>query len=320
MKWNRRVAVDKETAPEAVAARCASLLRGGVDPNRVFGLLAEERPYGSIEQRIHRAVESGESPGAAIARCGPVHRRGGGDVESHDEAEWRLLAVSWQLAEETGAPLVGVLERIAEALSTLRRLRERRGVLLAGPRATTRLVAALPPLVLAMGWALGFDPSPVLLSWSGAAMVGAGLVLLGLGVVWSKRLTRRVQSDDRVEGIELELVWVALGGGSAPAEAVRRVVDVVDRTQISWVSYDRFCEDSALTEVLRRAAAVGMPLGPLLLAEATNLRASSHAELEAAAERLGVRMLIPLGVCVLPSFIVMGVLPVVISMVSGDLL
>lgn len=316
MRWPLRGPGHHETAPAEVAARCASMLRGGVTPSRVFAMLATEQPEGSIEQRIHRAIEAGESPGAAIAHCElQQHRRG---VDPTVGAEWKVLAVSWQLAEETGAPLAAALERISAALLSLRRLRERRSVLLSGPRATTRLVAALPPFVLVLGWALGFDPSPVILSWSGVGMVSSGLLLLGAGMLWARRLVRRLQDEDRVEGIELELVWIALGGGSAPANAVRHVVDCIDRTRIDWVAYDRFCVDGVLAEVIRRAAAIGMPLQHLLLAEAESLRARRQAELEASAERLGVRVLVPLGVCVLPSFILMGVLPVVISMVRGQ--
>lgn len=304
----RRGDDEGEGDPGEVAARCASMLRGGVAPGRVFRLLADEAPTGSTVSQINARVEGGETPGSAIACCQAAQNGGTG---------WKLLAASWQLVEETGAPLADALERTSLALRSLQRLQDRRGVLLSGPRATIRLVAALPPLVLVLGWLLGFDPSPVLLSWAGVAMLSVGLLLLVAGVFWAQRLTHSIQTEDRVAGIELELASVALGGGSAPREAVRRVVDCVDRIGIEWVSYDGFRDDSVLMKTLRRSAAVGMPLGPLLLAEAASLRESSHAELEAGAERLGVRVLIPLGVCVLPSFIVMGVLPVVISMMIG---
>lgn len=306
--FGRRSDEEGEGDPGEVAARCASMLRGGVAPGRVFRLMADEGPVGSSVSQINARVEGGETPGTAIARCQAAQNGGTG---------WKILAASWQLAEETGAPLADALERTASSLRSLQRLQDRRDVLLSGPRATIRLVAALPPLVLALGWLLGFDPSPVLLSWAGMAMLSVGLTLLVAGVLWAQRLTRRLQSEDRVAGIELELAAVALGGGSAPRDAVRRVVDCVDRNGIEWVSYEGFCDDGALMKTLRRSAAIGMPLGPMLLAEAAALRDSSHAELESGAERLGVRVLIPLGVCVLPSFIVMGVLPVVISMMTG---
>lgn len=309
VKKGRQEGATEEMTPGVFAARCASLLRGGVAPGRVCEVIAEETPTGSLARQISMVVSSGETPGHAIAMC----------VASHDDsADWKLLAAAWQLAEQTGAPLAAALDRLAEALQSLQRLRERRGVLLAAPRATTRMVATLPPLVLLLGWLLGFDLTPVLLSWGGLGMLSLGFVLLAAGVTWARRLTDHLQAEDRVAGIECELVWVALGGGSPPFEAIRRVVDCVDRIGVPWVSYDRFCGDATLMKAVKRAADVGMPLGPLLLAEAGSLRASAHAELESAAERLGVRVLVPLGVCVLPSFIVMGVLPVVISMLAGS--
>ncbi|QIM17981.1 hypothetical protein G7066_03540 [Leucobacter coleopterorum] len=184
-------------------------------PQRVFGLIAKDAPMSAIEHQIHRLIEAGELPGVAIMACAMEWQtayRG----RTNDTIEWRLLAAAWQLAEETGAPLADALERISMALLSLRRLQERRDILIAGPKATTRMVVTLPPLVLAMGWLLGFDPSPVLLSWAGATMVSVGLLLLGAGVFWAQRLTQRVQTQDRVAGVELELVWIALRGGGSP--------------------------------------------------------------------------------------------------------
>ena len=42
-------------------------------------------------------------------------------------------------------------------------------------------------------------------------------------------------------------------------------------------------------------------------------------EAEAAAERLGVKMMLPLGACFLPAFILLGVVPVVVSMLPDAL-
>ena len=55
----------------------------------------------------------------------------------------------------------------------------------------------------------------------------------------------------------------------------------------------------------------------MLLVEAAAARARTLAELERQAERLAVSVLLPIGVCVLPSFIVLGVLPVLLAVMGS---
>ncbi|QIM17241.1 hypothetical protein G7067_00670 [Leucobacter insecticola] len=299
----RSVPAAKSTA-SSVAARCTALLRGGVAPRRVFAVLASEAEQGGEVHQIHERVSAGVDVAAAIAECS-------GD-------EWSVLASAWRLSEEAGAPLAPTLARMAAALRALEQLRERRRVLVSGPQATVRLVASLPPVALGLGWLIGFDPLPLLITPLGFCLVFLGVALLGGGIFWARSLVRGLRLADRVAGLECDLAWIVLGGGAAPGEAIRRVVDCVADLGARWVPFDAFCSGGALQTAVRRAAVLGMPLRPLLLEEADSLRDRTHSEMEAAAEQLGVRVLLPLGVCVLPSFIVMGVMPVVISMLGQN--
>lgn len=231
--------------------------------------------------------------------------------------DWRLLGAAWHLAEQSGAKLAPTLDRVASALRALIHLQERRTVLLAGPRTTVRLVSWLPPLALLLGAGLGFDPLPVLLSWGGAALLAVGGFLLWAGVAWARAMSHAVERADRVAGLELELAWIALQGGAATSEALVRVADCVARFRLTWVGYEGLREGRPLRHALATATAAGVPVGGLLLEQADAARSASLAGLESDAERLGVRVLVPLGVCVLPSFIVLGVLPVLLSMLGG---
>ena len=284
-----------------IALRCSSMLRGGVAPSRALARATAETGA-DREAGIAGRITGGLSPPEALA--------------ARADPEWRILAVAWRLAEQSGAPLTAALHRIGSALRELERLRERREVLLAGPRATVRLVSSLPPLALLLGSLLGFDPLPVLLSPIGAVLLGSGAVLLAAGVAWSRSLHRSVAREDRVDGIELELVWIALGGGAPPATARLRTVDAVDSLGAEWVPFAAFESSGLLARTLDVSSGIGTPLRPLLLEEAGAARMRSHAELERAAEKLGVRVLVPLGVCVLPAFIVLGVVPVLIAMLG----
>lgn len=289
----------REAGVESLVTRCAVLLRGGVQPAQVFGIIARESgEAAAIAERI--------AEGAPIAQA----------IADENRPEWRVVATAWRLAERSGSALAPALERIATSLQQLAELRDRRSVLLSGPRATFRLVAALPPLALMLGSLLGFDPWPVLLSPFGALMLVAGVGMLALGAVWARALGRAAEEGDGVAGLELELAWIALGGGAAPSEALVRVVDCVDEMRAEWVGFRGFLSEGPLRTAVSTAASTGVPVRPLLLQEAAASRARAHAELERSAERLGVRVLLPLGVCVLPAFVLLGVLPVLFSMIE----
>lgn len=278
-------AAEAQGSAASLLTRAVSLLRGGVPSSRVWAILAAD----------------GIKP------------------PKPEGPEWRVILSAWRLAEESGAPLAAALERLAEALRSLERVSERREVLLAGPRSTVRLVAALPVVALVFGAILGFDPLPVVLSPLGAILIFLGVGLLALGVKWARALTARLERVDCVAGLEYELVWIALGGGAPPEVALRRVADCADAARAEWVQLDRLRRDGPVAAVFAQSEAPGTPVGPLLLREAEAARARSQSDLESAAERLGVQVLLPLAVCVLPSFVLLGVMPVLLAVLGGVL-
>jgi tight adherence protein B len=239
------------------------------------------------------------------------------DAVEIDAPEWRVLALVWRLAEQSGAPLASTLDRFGEAMRALGRVAERREVLLAGPRSTIRLVALLPPAALLLAALLGFNPLHAFANPVGIATAAAGATLLLLGVRWASGLARRVSEADWVAGWEFELLAIGVGGGSPPQRALKQVADCVDGARVGWVRLESLGWDGPVVRVVAQAEALGTPLGPALLSEAENSRLRAQAELERAAERLGVRVLVPLGVCVLPAFVLLGVVPVLMAVVGG---
>ena len=62
-----------------------------------------------------------------------------------------------------------------------------------------------------------------------------------------------------------------------------------------------------------------MPPGAALRAAAGTLRRERHVRALEAAARLGVRLVLPLGLCYLPAFVLVGLVPVIVSMAAGVL-
>jgi tight adherence protein B len=69
--------------------------------------------------------------------------------------------------------------------------------------------------------------------------------------------------------------------------------------------------------VLELSARAGVPAGGLLRGEADRRRREERSAGQAAAASLAVRLMLPLGLCVLPSFMLLGVAPVVLVIVSS---
>ncbi|KAM9863340.1 type II secretion system F family protein [Leucobacter sp. BZR 635] len=288
----------------ATATRCAALLRGGMSPTQTVSAVAQDL-RGSETIEVARLVGDGSGVGAAFARV--------------DGPEWRVLGAAWMLAETSGAPFAPALDRIAAALNGVADVEQKREVLLAGPRMTARLVGWLPLAAVAVGFLLGFDPLPVFFTPLGGVLLIGGLLLQYLGLRWANSLTGQVAGLDRVAGLECELMWIALAGGAPPSEALRRVADAASDCRAEWIEFASLRAGRPLASALATATAVGVSASPLLVDAANKLRAATQSQLEREAERLGVRILIPLACCVLPSFVAIGVVPVIVTLL-GDLL
>ncbi|WP_158370544.1 type II secretion system F family protein [Cellulosimicrobium cellulans] len=73
----------------------------------------------------------------------------------------------------------------------------------------------------------------------------------------------------------------------------------------------------AVLDGLEAAWRTGAPAGPALRAAAAELRRTRDRAAREAAGRLGVRLVLPLGLCFLPAFVLVGLVPVLASLGRG---
>lgn len=73
---------------------------------------------------------------------------------------------------------------------------------------------------------------------------------------------------------------------------------------------------AALKSALEPAWVDGAPPGPLLAQAADRIRSEQARAAREAAARLGVRLVLPLGLCFLPAFVLLGLVPVLVSAVD----
>ena len=133
----------------------------------------------------------------------------------------------------------------------------------------------------------------------------------------------------------LELTGAALDAGMPLASALRVVAGVAEPRirdglavvvaglQIgaswhhAWQPVRHRAPLDQLYSALSFAALSGAPSAALLYAEAEQRRRQTHRAAEKRAGALGVKLVVPLGLCSLPAFICLGVVPVVLAMIPA---
>lgn len=77
---------------------------------------------------------------------------------------------------------------------------------------------------------------------------------------------------------------------------------------------------AALARTMSRAAQSGAPVADVLLRLGDDARRAARAASSAAARRAGVQVVAPLGLCFLPAFVFLGIVPVVVGLAAQILL
>ena len=130
------------------------------------------------------------------------------------------------------------------------------------------------------------------------------------------------------------LLAAALRSGVAPADAVDlvcraipgaaadRLVPVAARLRLGgdpaavWAALGADPELAPLGRTLARAQRTGAPIVAAVERLAEELARRGRAEVEDRARAIGVRAAVPLGLCLLPSFLVLGIVPLAVSLAT----
>lgn len=271
-------------------------------------------------------------------------------MRPHSRERLHDLQLSLRMSESAGAPLATSLERAAEhAEERIDALLGRQSAL-AAPRATGRILSWLPLLGLGLGVLMGSDPVGVLTG----SILGALTGLLGLGLAFAgRRWTAALVHRAEVESIRtvnagseakkpavpvdtalvdtalvLELLAAQLRAGLAPLAALRTLAEalnsrplhaVCQRLQMGSGWGSAWSGPAAgtfgeLRDALAPAYTGGAPSTALLLSLADAHRLSERRAAERAAGKLSVALVVPLGLCSLPAFICLGIVPILISL------
>ncbi len=174
---------------------------------------------------------------------------------------------------------------------------------------------------------------------SGAVGLAVGVVAAGVVWVVLGRAETAAQRARRV-GVRTELPHVvgllaaAVRGGLPPADALAlvcvalpgpaadslatlppRIALGIDPVE-AWRALETDPGLAPLGRTLARSARTGEPIADALDRLGAELAARARTEAEDAARRVGVRAAVPLGLCLLPAFLLIGIVPVVAGLVT----
>lgn len=302
--------------------RLAVLLEAGIAPVNAWRYLCEQsgplasgktfRGFGGAISRdaVLERVAAEVAAGCSIDQALVLAAR---SCERRTAQAWRALAAAWLVSSASGSPLAECLRKMSESLRAAAQLQRHVSVSLAAPVATSRLMTVLPCLGVLFGSFLGFDTVGILFTTgAGMACLGLGLLLLFLSYCWNARLVRRCQPTIALVGLRADLLAVALSGGVSLDAATRMVQHAGQSCAVIFES-----DASDLEGVLDLSRRAGVPAVELLRSEAIQLRRKYRSISQHSVASLSVRLMLPLGVCVLPAFMLLGVAPLLISVISS---
>lgn len=324
--------------------------RKSTRPRRTRGSSPLSEEYG--QKRCAEDIRRFTQALAALASWGaPAHLacaqllENSSRMRPHSRDRLYDLQLSLRMSESAGAPLATSLERAAEhAEERIDALLGRQSAL-AAPRATGRILSWLPLLGLGLGVLMGSDPVGVLTG----SILGALTGLFGLGLAfagrrWTAARVHRAEVESTRAGhtggeqalnaptvdtaLVLELLAAQLRAGLAPLAALGTLAEALNSRPLYTVcqrlqmgsSWGSAWSGSAagtfgeLRDALAPAYTGGAPSTALLLSLADAHRLSERRAAERAAGKLSVALVVPLGLCSLPAFICLGIVPIIISL------
>ncbi len=180
--------------------------------------------------------------------------------------------------------------------------------------------------------ALAGAAAGLLLGWPGGCAAGPAIFALSRAVL--RRLADRARRPVpvRVSAFATELVAACLDAGATPAAALQaagaHVADplgsaltgAADALSGGDTAQEALPEDGALSPlaaVFRRSSQTGSAMSDQLIGVAAQLRADEQFDRLAKAQRVGVLSALPLGLCLLPAFLLLAVVPAVLGLGAG---
>lgn len=220
----------------------------------------------------------------------------------------------WFTIKQSGGSALAALNRLARVLELQAKSQSELALAFAAPRATAKLVMVLPFLALALAQLLGLNPLRAIFgSVAGAISLALGVALLWGGRFWSQKLIDRSKPMNRDDGALLDCVVIGLDAGLPLQAAQTLAIRAAAKLELESPSSIQL---QKLEEARLLANRTGAQISKIIASAADSIRSASFNIANQQIAKLSVNLMVPLGITVLPAFVLLTVVPISISLLS----
>ncbi len=205
------------------------------------------------------------------------------------------------VTNKAGGPLAKTLDRFASVLGTREQSHRELELAVAGPQASARLVLSLPVLVFLGGGIAGIPifrtlatPSLVWVSFS------LGLAMFWLGSRWTNRILKKAEPSNEDPGLRLDAMGIALNAGLPISVAAE------------------LAGNDNSSELQNLSQANGIALSQLVSDRADSLRQDQFNSDRLRIQKASIAVLWPLGLTVLPAFVLLAIIPIGTALIQSQ--
>lgn len=200
-----------------------------------------------------------------------------------------------------GGPIAKTLDRLASVVNTREQTSRELELAIAGPKASSRLVMSLPLLVFVGSGIAGLPIFIVLanspLVWGSLSL---GLLMFWLGSRWTNRILARAKPNPKDPGLELDSLAIAIQAG-LPLRTAAELARISDTTELQEL-----------------ATGSGIAISELVIDRADSLRLEQFNADRLKIQKASVAVLWPLGLTVLPAFVLIAIVPVGTALIQSQ--
>lgn len=235
-----------------------------------------------------------------------------GTGKDHSKGIQYLLSV----AQDSGSSMVSEIEFVADVLASRDRALQKIEIAHASPKSTARLMLWLPIITLAMAQLLGWGVLDTLLEKPIVLVsLGLGITLLLLAKLVTSRLLRKAKPEQSYEGFYLLGAAMAFSVGANLVRAQDRALTSYRQV---FTNEPPVSELSAMAEITDLVEHSGARAVELLRKQAQKMQEEVLFAAEVKIEKLGIKLMLPLGLGVLPAFVFLAIVPLMVTTLGAQ--
>ncbi len=219
----------------------------------------------------------------------------------------QVLSFLLDCAKQSGSGAVAELLHLAERYRWVEAAQQRVALAHLAPRSTARMVLWLPVVsavtaqILGLNIAVTVQQQPVLI-----LSIATGALLLLLSNFLIGKMLAAAKPKPITSGWLLIAVAMQLRSGRNFAAAQSSALTLYEK---HFASSPSDAELAALAQVEKLVTQTGSQAVEILRSESERLQSNESFIAEARIEKLGVRLMLPLGLVVLPAFVLLAIVP-----------